>query len=334
VSPTIARQWANAVPNLKDLPGFAECFLPGGRAPGVGERFRSEAHATTLERIAATGGDDFYRGDIAGRIAAFARACGALMTEADLAAHRCDWVGTVSTNYQGYDVHEIPPNGQGLTALLALNLIEQLPYAQTKPGSAERMHLEVECMRAAFADLYAHVADPEFMKVTAKDLLSKSYAKERAKLIDPKKAGTYLPGQPPSGGTIYLCATDTEGRAVTAAQDRAEAARSVARLAPPCAARAAAPPRARHLPPAPLPRRRPTFPTSRWPARWCPPTARRACSPTSARACSSPRRAPSRAPSGCTSWASSSPRPSTRPSPSPCSCAATTKTSSSGASAS
>jgi gamma-glutamyltranspeptidase/glutathione hydrolase len=189
--------------------------MPNGRAPEAGEIWRFPDQADTLEDIARTKGESFYRGRLAKAIAAFAKECGAAMTEADLAAHRCDWVGTVSTNYQGYDVHEIPPNGQGLTALLALNLIEQLPYAQTKPGSAERMHLEVECMRAAFADLYAHVADPEFMKVTAKDLLSKSYAKERAKLIDPKKAGTYLPGQPPSGGTIYLCATDTDGRMVS-----------------------------------------------------------------------------------------------------------------------
>ena len=122
------------------------------------------------------------RGRLAKMIADFARENGAVLNEADLAAHRCDWVGTVSTNYQGVDVHEIPPNGQGLTALLALNLIEHLPYAQTKPGSAERMHLEIECMRAAFADLFEHVADPDFMKVTAKDLLSKSYAKELGRL--------------------------------------------------------------------------------------------------------------------------------------------------------
>ena len=214
VSPVIARQWKDAAAELHMHPGF-EAFMPNGRAPEAGEIWRFPDQADTLEDIARTKGESFYRGRLAKAIAAFSKECGAAMTEADLAAHRCDWVGTVSTNYQGYDVHEIPPNGQGLTALLALNLIEKLPYAQTKPGSAERMHLEVECMRAAFADLYAHVADPAFMKVTAKDLLSKSYAKERAKLIDPKKAGSYLPGQPPSGGTIYMCATDTDGRMIS-----------------------------------------------------------------------------------------------------------------------
>jgi gamma-glutamyltranspeptidase/glutathione hydrolase len=215
VSPVIARQWKDQAAELHVQPGFKEAFMKDGRTPTAGEIWKFADQADTLEDIARTKGESFYRGRLAKMIADFARANGAVLNEADLAAHRCDWVGTVSTNYQGVDVHEIPPNGQGLTALLALNLIEHLPYAQTKPGSAERMHLEIECMRAAFADLFEHVADPDFMKVTAKDLLSKSYAKERAKLIDPKKAGTYGPGQPPSGGTIYLCTSDAEGRMVS-----------------------------------------------------------------------------------------------------------------------
>lgn len=189
--------------------------MPNGRAPATGEVWKFTDQADTLEDIARTKGESFYRGRLAKMIAAFSAECGAAMTEADLAAHQADWVEPISTNFRGYDVHEIPPNGQGLTALLALNIIEHLPYNETAPNSAERMHLEVEAMRVAFADLFAHVADPEFMKVSAKDLLSKSYARERAKLIDPKKAGTYAAGQPPSGGTIYLCAADAEGRMIS-----------------------------------------------------------------------------------------------------------------------
>jgi gamma-glutamyltranspeptidase/glutathione hydrolase len=198
VSPVIARQWKDQAAELHVQPGFKEAFMKDGRTPTAGEIWKFADQADTLEDIARTKGESFYRGRLAKMIADFARENGAVLNESDLAAHRCDWVGTVSTNYQGYDVHEIPPNGQGLTALLALNLLEHLPYAQTKPGSAERMHLEVECMRAAFADLFEHIADPDFMKVTAKDLLSKSYAKERAKLIDPDKCFDYfvlkLPG--------------------------------------------------------------------------------------------------------------------------------------------
>ena len=214
VSPVISRQWATAVADLAQYPGFS-AFMPNGRAPATGEIWKFADQADTLEDIARTKGESFYRGRLAKMIAAFSAECGAVMTEADLAAHQADWVEPVSTNFRGYDVHEIPPNGQGLTALLALNIIEHLPYNETAAGSPERMHLEIEAMRVAFADLYAHVADPEFMKVTAADLLSPSYARERAKLIHPKKAGTYAAGQPPSGGTIYLCAADSEGRMIS-----------------------------------------------------------------------------------------------------------------------
>ncbi len=214
VSPVIARQWASAAKELADFPGF-KAFMPDGRAPAAGEIWKFADQADTLEDIARTHGESFYRGRLAKMIAAFAAEHGAALTEADLAAHQADWVEPISTNFRGYDVHEIPPNGQGLTALLALNIIEHLPYDETQPGSAERMHLEIEAMRVAFADLYEHVADPEHMKVTASAMLSPDYARARAKLIHPRKAGTYAPGQPPSGGTIYLCAADAQGRMIS-----------------------------------------------------------------------------------------------------------------------
>jgi gamma-glutamyltranspeptidase/glutathione hydrolase len=214
VSPVIARQWAAAAKELADFPGF-KAFIPNGRAPAAGEIWKFADQADTLEDIARTQGESFYRGRLAKMIAAFAAEHGAALTEADLAAHQADWVEPISTNFRGYDVHEIPPNGQGLTALLALNIIEQLPYNETQPGSPERMHLEIEAMRVAFADLYEHVAEPSHMKVSAAAMLTPAYARERAKLIHPKKAGTYAPGQPPSGGTVYLCAADAEGRMIS-----------------------------------------------------------------------------------------------------------------------
>jgi gamma-glutamyltranspeptidase/glutathione hydrolase len=215
VSPTIARQWANAVPNLKDLPGFAECFLPGGRAPGVGERFRSEAHATTLERIAATGGDDFYRGDIAGRIAAFARACGALMTEADLAAHTADWVDPIAVRYRDTTVHEIPPNGQGIAALMALGILDALGVP---PGGADdpaTLHLQIEALKLAMADLYRHVSDPAHMRLPPAALIDPAYLRRRAATIDPRRAGEATPGDPAGASTVYLCAADPSGMMVS-----------------------------------------------------------------------------------------------------------------------
>jgi gamma-glutamyltranspeptidase/glutathione hydrolase len=214
VSPVVARQWAAAAKELKDYPGFS-AFMPNGRAPAAGEIWKFADQADTLEDIARTNGESFYRGRLAKMIAAFAAEHGAALTEADLAAHQADWVEPISTDFRGFTIHEIPPNGQGLTALLALNIIDQLPYNETKPGSPERMHLEIEAMRVAFADLYEHVSDPAHMKVSVAALLSPAYAKERAKLIDLKKAGQYDPGQPPSGGTVYLCAADSEGRMIS-----------------------------------------------------------------------------------------------------------------------
>lgn len=215
VSPAVSRQWANAVPTLKDLPGWADCFMPAGRAPGVGERFRSEAHAATLERIAATGGDDFYRGDLARRIAAFARDCGALMTEADLAAHTADWTEPMAVGYRDATVHEIPPNGQGIAALMALGMLDALGVP---PGGADdpaTLHLQIEALKLAMADLYRHVADPAHMRVPPSALTDRDYLRRRAVLIDPRRAGAAAPGSPAGASTVYLCAADPSGMMIS-----------------------------------------------------------------------------------------------------------------------
>ncbi len=215
VSPVISRQWAQAVVELGAMPGFG-AFMPGGRAPRLGETWRCADQARTLEEIARSRGTSFYQGRLAQAIAGFAADHGAALSAADLAAHRCDWVQPIRVAYGGHEVHEIPPNGQGVAALMALGLLEALPaYADTAPGSAARMHLEIEAMRVAFADLYAHVADPAHMQVTPDQLLSPAYLADRARRIDPARAGRHPAGQPASGGTVYLCTADAQGRMVS-----------------------------------------------------------------------------------------------------------------------
>jgi gamma-glutamyltranspeptidase / glutathione hydrolase len=214
VTPVIARQWNNYVGTLHGQPGF-DAFMPGGRAPLTGERWRMPDQARTLEDIAATGGESFYRGRIAAAIAGFAKQCGAALTEADLAAHAFDWVDPVGFDYRGATLHELPPNGQGIAALMALGIAEHLPFADTRPDSAERIHLQVEAMRLAFADCYAQVGDPAHMRVEPSQLLDRGYLAERARRVDPARAGRHAPGTPPSGGTVYLCAADERGMMVS-----------------------------------------------------------------------------------------------------------------------
>jgi gamma-glutamyltranspeptidase/glutathione hydrolase len=214
VSPVIARQWFDQSKQLHEQPGF-DAFMPNGRTPRAGELWRFADQARTLEDIARSRGASFYEGRLAEEIVRFSGAHGGAMTLADLREHRCAWVEPIEVGFRGHTVHEIPPNGQGIAALIAIGLLEELPYADTAPGSAARMHLEIEAMRMAFADLHAHVADPAHMRATPAQLLDRSYLRQRAKGIDPARAGTHAAGQPASGGTVYLCTADAEGRMVS-----------------------------------------------------------------------------------------------------------------------
>ncbi|MDP2241264.1 MAG: gamma-glutamyltransferase family protein [Burkholderiales bacterium] len=215
VTPTISRLWANQVQLLKSQPGFAEAFMPNGRAPEVGEKFSFPGQAKTLIRIAETRGDAFYKGDLAEKIAAYSKQCGAALTLDDLASHTNDWVEPISIDYRGYTLHEIPPNGQGIAALMALGILENFDVAKLPVDSVESLHLQIEAMKLAFADIYEHVSDLQTMRVKPTELLDKSYLKERAKLIDPKKAGTPAFGNPGKGGTVYLTAADESGMMVS-----------------------------------------------------------------------------------------------------------------------
>lgn len=188
VSPTTAQAWSYAPKRYGDFPEFTEAFLPHGRAPRPGERFQFRAQARTLERIAETKGEAFYRGELAEKIVAHARATGGLITEEDLAGHRANWVEAISIDYRGMTLHELPPNGQGIAALLALGILENWDIEEHRVDSAAGLHLQIEAMKLAFADTYRYVSDPLSMDIDEKDLLNRDYLAERAKLISLDRA--------------------------------------------------------------------------------------------------------------------------------------------------
>ena len=215
VSTIVQRKWQAQADLLKDQPGFAEHFLPRGRVPETGERFIHPSAAGTLKRIAATRGRDFYEGETAAKIVAYAKAQGAVMAADDLAEYRPEWVETIGMDYLGHRLHEIPPNGQGIAALIALGILKNFDIASLHPDSAQSRHLQIEAMKCAFADVYTHVADIRFMKHSPAQLLDPSYLAERARLISPTRATDFKHGTPPAGGTIYLTAADENGMMVS-----------------------------------------------------------------------------------------------------------------------
>ena len=215
VSPTIARLWANEAPALKNVPGFAEHFMPRGRAPQAGEKFTAPAHVRTLQRIAETRGEAFYKEDLAGKMAAHAKQHGGAMTLDDLISHTVDWVEPLGHSYRGYTLHEIPPNGQGIAAQMMLGMLEGYDVASAAADSADSLHLQIEAMKLAFADVYEHVSDAATMRVKNAELLDREYLLSRGRLIDMKKAQTTRHGTPGKGGTVYLTAADESGMMVS-----------------------------------------------------------------------------------------------------------------------
>ena len=214
--PTVVQgKWAAPVEELKGIPGFAQAFLPHGRAPQVGELFQFKAAARALRAIAATRGEAFYRGEIAQALAAFSQQNGGVHTVADFANYRPEWVTPISQTYRGYTLHEIPPNGQGIAALIALGILSHFDLASLPADGPEAQHLQIEAMKLAFADLYRYVADPSSMEVTPAQMLDGAYLAARAKLIDMHKAQDFGAGRPAGGGTIYLTAADEDGMMVS-----------------------------------------------------------------------------------------------------------------------
>ena len=211
----VQQKWADATPELRGLPGWAESFLPWGRPPKVGELFQFKAAARALRAIAQSKGEAFYRGEIAQAIEKFSSANGGSMTARDLAAFKAEWVTPISKDYRGYTVHEIPPNGQGIAALVALGILQHFELTGKPVDSPDVQHLQIEAMKLAFADAYHYVGERKAMEVTTEQMLDDSYLKDRARLIDPKRAQDFGAGNPVKGGTIYLTAADENGMMVS-----------------------------------------------------------------------------------------------------------------------
>jgi len=218
VSPVVADKWRLAVPLMPQGLGWQDHFLIDGRAPKPGERFRSPAMANTLAAIARTDGEAFYRGALADAICAHAAACGSVHVRGDFERHTSDWVTPIAVDYRGMRVHEIPPNGQGIAALMALGMLESFELASLSRDSVASMHLQIEAMKLAFADAYRYVGDPATMTIAPEALLDHDYLRERASLIDANKANHYGPGEPPRGGTVYVTAADASGMMVSLIQ--------------------------------------------------------------------------------------------------------------------
>ena len=212
VSPVTAQAWQNAeriyLPlSAPEFQPFKTVFFPQNRAPITGEVWASAVHAQTLRAIASCGGESFYRGKLAEAIANFAADTGGLLTAADLASHEPIWVEPISTEYRQFQVWEIPPNTQGIAALIALNILEGSSLKSYPRDSAESFHRQIEAMKLAFADVRRHVADPRFMEVSLEQLLDKTYAAQRQQLIQQQAIPLAEPGLSP-GGTVYLAAAD------------------------------------------------------------------------------------------------------------------------------
>lgn len=218
----IAYYWARSVPRLSPQPGaFAETFTINGKAPAKGEIFRNPDLAATYRAVAKDGRDAFYRGPIADKIDAFFRAGGGWLRKEDLAAHTSTWIEPVSVNYRGYDVWELPPNGQGIAALQMLQILEAYNLKAMGHNSTAFLHLMTECKKLVFEDRAKYYADTDFFKTPVKALLSEEYAEQRRRLIDMNRAARRMEAGNPAlshGDTIYLTTADAEGNMVSLIQ--------------------------------------------------------------------------------------------------------------------
>ncbi|WP_251551918.1 gamma-glutamyltransferase [Neobacillus muris] len=218
LSPILAKNWERAFRNFKqtltgeEFQPWFDVFTPNGRAPRAGEIWSSKGHAKTLRSIAETSAESFYRGEIAEKIADFSERYNGFISKEDLAGFRSEWVEPIKVNYRGYDVWEIPPNGQGLVALLGLNIVKGFDF--TEKETVDTYHKQLEAMKLAYTDGKAFITDPADMKVTVETLLSEEYGASRRSEIS-GEAIMPSPYQPPRGGTVYLAAADGEGNMVS-----------------------------------------------------------------------------------------------------------------------
>lgn len=218
LSPTLAKYWKSGFDHFSEVgkgeefASWFDTFAPNGRPPSVGEVWKSQGHADTLRLIAETNATAFYQGELADKIDSFSRKHGGLIRKEDLAAYQPEWVKPISVNYRGYDVWEIPPNGQGLIALHALNILKGFEFKAK--DDIDTYHKQIEAMKLAFTDGLKYITQPASMSVTVDDILSEEYAADRRSLIG-ENALTPTAGKPPKGGTVYLATADGEGNMVS-----------------------------------------------------------------------------------------------------------------------
>jgi gamma-glutamyltranspeptidase/glutathione hydrolase len=231
VAPQTAAAWARAEQRFGAAQGaavpaefreFHRVFLPGGKAPRPSQIVTLPEHAATLAEIARTNGDSFYRGPLANAIAAAAKADGALLSSEDLDGHRSEWVEPISIEYRGLTLHEIPPNGQGIAALMALGILQEKPLATLQPDCPDAVHLQIEAMKLSFADTHAHVADPASMRRSVTELLDQERLAGLAARVDASSAADPSHGEPRRGGTVLLVAADRDGMMVSFIQSNYE----------------------------------------------------------------------------------------------------------------
>ena len=218
VSELIAYYLKNSSERFKDYPNFSETWMVNGKTPSKGEIFKNPDLASTYKLVASSYGDDFYNGSIAKKITSFIQSQGGLLTNEDMSDYSPEWVTPVSTNYRGYDVWELPPNGQGIAALQILNILENFDISSMTLDSAEYIHLFTEAKKLAYEDRAKYYADPIFSKIPTSELISKKYAKDRLKLLKKEKAAQRYDTGLENGDTIYLTVADKYGNMISLIQ--------------------------------------------------------------------------------------------------------------------
>src|SRR5580658_8866379 len=220
----ISSYWHESADQIANDAEAQRIYLPNGKPPAVGQMFQNPDLAKALRLVAENGADAFYKDEIARAIVSTSQSLGGTMAADDLADFAPEWVEPISTTYRGWTVYELPPNGQGMAALEMLNIMETTPASPDGPLSVAELHKKIEAMKLAYADLARYNADPRFAKVPVKGILSKEYAQQRAKLIDPAKANCEVAaGAPPFSDTTYLSVVDREGNIVSLIQSNYEA---------------------------------------------------------------------------------------------------------------
>ena len=221
VTPITARLWSQSQETFSGFSDFG-VFLPGGQSPRPGDTFQFPEQARSLEKIALSHGESFYRGELAEKIIATCQRDGGKMSMEDLDRHQCDWVDLVSGSYHGHTLYEIPPNGQGLGALIMLGILEHTNFLNFEPDTADALHCQIEAMKLAFADTFRYVSDPAYADIDPLSLLDPEYLSSRAELIHMNRSGDYGPGVPAKCGTVYLTAADQSGMMVSYIQSNYE----------------------------------------------------------------------------------------------------------------